>query len=202
MLIFKNNKFYVYIHIPKNGGKYIRQKLMMNKKNEIIKVYWSTENNIDLAHIPYIKRNDYIDNDIIYHYFTYSRNPYHRFISAYFYLCHMNEDEYKNSIEDFRFFIKNKLKKINFLNYNFNIIHFCPQYLFICDEEYNIPSCIHIMKLEEHENPTIYDLSLYYDNECLSIINDVYIKDFELLKYPMINNLQKKISQKFNLIMR
>lgn len=199
MLIFKNNKYYIYIHIPKNGGKYIRQKLLMNKKNEIIKAHWSTENNLDLAHIPYMKRHNYIDSDILYQYFTYSRNPYHRLISAYFYLCHMDES-YINSMEEFRMFIKNKLNTYSFsLNYDSSMIHFYPQYLFICDEDYNIPSCIHIMKLEDHENPTIYDLSIYYDHECLMIVNHIYKKDFELLNYPILHKIEPK--RKFSLIM-
>jgi hypothetical protein len=51
MIIFNsdNNK-YVYIHIPKNNGKYIRS--LIKKQYTIIKTYWDIKNNIDLAHIP------------------------------------------------------------------------------------------------------------------------------------------------------
>ena len=37
MLIFENkNKYYVFIHIPKNSGKYIRNKITNNIDNKII----------------------------------------------------------------------------------------------------------------------------------------------------------------------
>jgi hypothetical protein len=198
MLIFKNKKYYIYIHIPKNGGKFIRNKLISNKQNELIHAYWSTKNNIDLAHIPYMKRHKYIDPTIEYQYFTYSRNPYHRLISAYYYLCKM--DDYsllygKESIQDFRSFIKHVLKKYIFpLGFNSNMIHFYPQYLFICNEDFEIPKTMKIMKLEDHENPPVYNLNEYYDNETLQYVNQIYKKDFELLDYTMLNQV------KFNLI--
>ena len=145
MLIFKNNLYYVYIHIPKNGGKYIRKKIMDNNKNEILRAYWCTENNFDLAHIPYVKRNEYVEPTINYHYFTYSRNPYHRLISGYFYLVELNR--FANSIQEFRSFIKNILKTYKFeLSFDSNMIHFYPQYLFLCDETYQIPNTIKIIK--------------------------------------------------------
>jgi len=57
MLIFKNqHKYYIYIHIPKNSGKYIRTKIANNKSNKILKNYWGIKDNFDLAHIPYIKK--------------------------------------------------------------------------------------------------------------------------------------------------
>jgi hypothetical protein len=194
MLIFKNKKYYIYIHIPKNGGKYIRHKLTSNKHNELIHAYWCTKDKLDLAHIPYMKRNEYIDPKIEYHYFTYSRNPYHRLISAYFYLCNMNNHPFlsgKDNIQDFRSFIKMILKKYNFsLEFKSDMIHFYPQYLFICDEHFQIPKTIKIMKLEDYENPPIYNLNEYYDHETLQCVNQIYKKDFELLDYPMINQVK------------
>lgn len=199
MLIFKNNLYYVYIHIPKNGGKFIRNKIMDNHRNEILRAYWCTDNNFDLAHIPYIKRSEYIEPNINYHYFTYSRNPYHRLISAYFYLVELKR--FPNSIDDFKIFIKNVLKKYEFkLTYDSNMIHFYPQYLFLCNEQFQIPNTIKIMKLEKHENPTIYNLSKYYDNECIEIVNHIYQKDFQLLHYSMIQNIIPSV-KKFKLLL-
>ncbi len=199
MLIFKNKKYYVYIHIPKNGGKYIRNKLISNKQNEIIHAYWSTKDKLDLAHIPYMKRREYTEPMIEYHYFTYSRNPYHRLISAYFYLCKMKAYPLlhgKESIQEFRSFIKNVLKKYTFsLEFKSNMIHFYPQYLFLCDKDFQIPKHIKIMKLENYENPPEYNLNEYYDNETIHLVNQIYKKDFELLHYPMINK-----AQSFNLM--
>jgi hypothetical protein len=57
MLIFENeHKYYIYIHIPKNSGKYIRNKIATNESNKIIETYWGLNGNFDLAHIPYIKK--------------------------------------------------------------------------------------------------------------------------------------------------
>jgi len=193
MLIFKNQKYYIYIHIPKNGGKYIRYKIMSNEQNEIIHAYWYTKDKLDLAHIPYMKHKEYIDPSINYHYFTYSRNPYHRLISAYFYLCKMdNHFLYeKDSISSFRSFIKHVLTNYPFsFKFESNMIHFYPQYLFICDENNNIPNGLKIMKLETYEQPPLYNLNEYYDQETLHYVNQIYKKDFELLHYPMINQVK------------
>ena len=46
----KSKQQYIYIHIPKNSGKYIRNKIKSN--NKIIKSYWGIQNNLDVAHIP------------------------------------------------------------------------------------------------------------------------------------------------------
>ncbi len=201
MLIFKNKEYYIYIHIPKNGGKFIRHKLISNKKNELIHAYWSTKDKLDLAHIPYMKRSEYIDPTIEYRYFTYSRNPYHRLISAYFYVTNLNNHPLygKKTIQEFRFFIKNILKKYKFsLEFLPNMIHFYPQYLFICDQDFQIPNTMKIMKLEQHENPKIYDLNEYYDNETMMYATQIYKKDFELFHYPMLTNVNKQFHLMFS----
>ena len=181
MLIFeRQSKFYIFIHIPKNGGKYIRNNLINDKNNKIIKSYWNLKSNFDLAHIPYFFKYNFIKENIDYNYFTYKRNPYDRIISAYF---------YKNSgkkINDFKNFVKNALVLYNFdMNFDKDIIHYYPQYLFICDENLNIPKEIQIYQLK---NPKRYILSKYFDNECIEIINKIYMKDFILLDYPIITD--------------
>ena len=109
MLIFENNlKLYIFIHIPKNSGKYIRDKINKNNDNKIIKSYWHLDSNLDLAHIPYVKRDKFVNNLIDYNYFTYSRNPYDRIISAFFY---RNPKKNKN---DFKEFIKKTLITFDF----------------------------------------------------------------------------------------
>ena len=186
MLIFKNNSlYYIFIHIPKNGGKYIRNNILNDANNVIIKSYWGCDGktNLDEAHIPYIKRIPFINTSIEYNYFTYTRNPYDRLISAYFYV---NLGKNKN-IEDFRNFIKNKLKSYDFNNtvYNRNFIHFYPQYLFICDENLNISPNIQLRKFENEKH---YNISEYFDNICIEIVNNIYQQDF-LLGYPIINGV-------------
>ena len=184
MLIFKYKyKYNIFIHIPKNGGKYIRKRLLIIKNNKIIHNYWGIKSKLDLAHIPYVKRNEFITNNIEYNYFANSRNPYHRIISAYFY-------KMKNkNINDFKYFIKNELITYDFnMSFDYMIIHYYPQYLFVCDENLNIPKNIKIDKLEDVENPKIYDLTKYLDDECINIINNIYSKDFLYLKYQMSVN--------------
>jgi hypothetical protein len=85
MLIYKSDSdYYIYIHIPKNSGRHIRKKIYESGNYEIINSYWSVESDLDLAHIPYIKKNLYIDNNINYKYFTYMRRRiYHFFKNKY-----------------------------------------------------------------------------------------------------------------------
>ena len=64
------------------------------------------------------------------------------------------------------------------MSFDYNIIHYYPQYLFVCDENLDIPKNIKIDKLEDVETPKIYDLTKYFDDECLNIINNMYIKRF------------------------
>lgn len=186
MLIYKTNsesKYYIFIHIPKNSGCFIRQQIKGNPDNILIKNYWDIDS-IDLAHIPYILKNKYIDTNIDYNYFAHSRNPYDRIISGFFYRT-INGD-----IEKLKNFIKNELTLMKFiLNYDPNIIHYYPQYLFVCDINLDIPSNIKITKIETFEGAKKYDLTKYLDNECIKIINKIYKKDFLFFGYEMIDNI-------------
>jgi hypothetical protein len=182
MLIFKtHDEYYVFIHIPKNSGKYLRKTIISNKKNKILKNYWNIKAGLDLAHIPYMMKNNFINNDVEYKYFTYSRNPYDRIISAFFY---KNPNK---TIDDFRHFVKKTLITYKFtMSFDYKIIHYYPQYLFICDENLDIPQHIKIDKLEDIESPKKYELTKYFDDECLNIINDLYSKDFLFFNYQKI----------------
>ena len=144
------------------------------QKNKILHDYWGyNSKRLDLAHIPYIKRNEFITNNIEYKYFANTRNPYNRIISAFFY-----KNKNKN-INDFKYFVKNTLITYDFnMSFDCMIIHYYPQYLFVCDENLDIPKNIKIDKLEDVETPKIYDLTKYFDDECLNIINNMYIKGF------------------------
>lgn len=187
MLIFqKDFKYYIFIHIPKNSGKYIRKKLNNDKENKIIKTYWGIKLNSDLAHIPYILKDNFIEKNIDYNYFTYTRNPYYRIISAYIY-----KNPKKKSAADFKFFVKNQLILHDFnMKFDKTIIHYYPQYLFVCDENLIIPENITISKLENTEKPKKYDLSTFFDNECFEIINKIYVKDFIFFDYKIIDDIE------------
>ena len=186
MLIFKSNddKYYVFIHIPKNSGKYIRNKIADDKNNKILQSYWDINSLLDLAHIPYIKRNEFIKNNIEYNYFANTRNPYHRIISAFYAFYYKNINI---NINDFKYFVKNTLITYDFnMSFDYTIIHYYPQYLFVCDENLDIPKNIKIDKLEDVETPKIYDLTKYFDDECLNIINNIYSKDFLYFNYQKL----------------
>ena len=182
MLIFKSNDdtYYVFIHIPKNSGKYIRKKIADDKNNEILQIYWDIDSRLDLAHIPYLMRNQFIKNNINYKYFAHTRNPYHRIISAFLY--HTNKN-----INDFKYFVKNILITYDFnMSFDYTIIHYYPQYLFVCDENLDLPNNIKIDKLEDVETPKIYNLTEFFDDECLNIINNIYSKDFLYFNYQKL----------------
>lgn len=187
MLIFISNdgKHNIFIHIPKNSGKYIRKKISNDMNNKIVKSYWHIDSGLDLAHIPYIKRNEFITDCLEYNYFAHSRNPYNRIVSAFFY---KNPDKKK---DDFKYFVTNELMQYDFnMSFNHTIIHYYPQYLFVCDENLNIADNIKIDKLEDIEKPKNYDLAEYFNPECLDIINNIYSNDFLYFNYEKINNLK------------
>lgn len=178
MLIFE--KRYIYIHIPKNSGKFIRKKIEKDKNVNILKSYWGGKTTLDEAHIPYILKDNFVTESDNYIFFSYSRNPYNRIISAYFY-----KNKNKN-IDDFKSFIIDELPNLDFdLHFDREIIHYYPQYLFVCDNNYEINN-VEITKLEDIENPKEYNLTKYLDIDMIKIINKVYKKDFELFNYDLI----------------
>ena len=195
MLIFQGpKKWIVYIHIPKNSGKYVRS--CIKNKYKIIKAFWDV-GKIDRAHIPYSMRNIFITNPEECRYITFVRNPYDRFISAFKYKFP------KANVTTMKTFIKEILTTYKFDNYyNPNIIHFYPQYLFLTneqDEEWNINNNIEVTKLENAKDYTLihfknfnlskYHYADYFDNNCISILNKIYEKDFMIFHYPMIQYL-------------
>ena len=197
MLIFQGPKkkyIYIYIHIPKNSGKYVRS--CIKDKYKIINSFWDV-GKIDRAHIPYSMRHVFIKNPEECRYITFVRNPYNRFISAFKY-------KFPNAnVIKMQIFIKEILNTYTFDNYyNPNIIHFYHQYLFLTNEhneEWNIYKNIEVTKLENAKdykfihfknfNLSKYTCAEYFDNECISILNKIYEKDFMLFHYPMIQYL-------------
>ena len=183
MFIFENNsKYYSFIHIPKNSGRYLKRKMTGDMSNNVIQQYPDISfSNMHKHHIPYMKRAEFIDPSIEYHYFAYSRNPYHRMISAFFF-----KNSTKN-IQNFKEFVKNTLPLYDFnMDFDTDIVHYYPQYLFVCDENENITG-VEVKQLEVFENPKKYILQKYFDNECIEIVNRIYKKDFELFGYEMID---------------
>ena len=191
MLIYKkkDGMICIFIHIPKNAGKYIRDLECANKTNKIIKIFWGIFDSVDLAHIPYILKDKYIKNIVPTNnvkYYTFTRNPYNRLISAYFY------NNPNNTIGDFKLFVTNDLINMNFnLDFDSKIIHYYPQYLFVCDENLQLSNNVKIYKIENYlSNPMDYNLIEYYDEKILQIINGLYSIDFILFNYKIITEVK------------
>jgi len=190
MLIYENEEGkYVYIHIPKAAGKYIRTTIKKNTANKIIKEHWWVVDNLDNAHIPYILKDQFLDNAAAFKYYTYVRDPYDKIISSYKYRMEFLNTPY--TITNFRNFIKKELAIFDF-NYTYpaNYIHYYPQYLFICDKNSDI-SNVKWEKIESLSPPPLYDINIYLDDESLQIINRIYDKDFELFHYKKITAITK-----------
>ena len=188
MIIYENNNnVYCYIHIPKNSGKHIRNNIINDSDNIVLKKYWDGPRpGLDLAHIPFMLRNEYISflkkQDVSY--YTYTRNPYNRIISAFFY------KNRNSNINDFKLWIKKELPTYDFdKSFDINIIHYYPQYMFICNTDFEIKE-VDFEKLEGNF-PDIkeYELSEYFDIDTIEIINNIYIKDFELFDYKIITEI-------------
>ena len=128
-------------------------------------------------------KNKYIDNLNItnINYYTYVRNPYNRIISAFFYR------HPKRNNTAFKLFVKNDLTKYDFnKNFDKNIIHYYPQYMFICDNDFQLNE-VKFEKLENKEDLNIkeYNLSDYFELETIKIINEIYKIDFEIFNYEL-----------------
>jgi hypothetical protein len=186
MIIFKFKKQnYVYIHIPKCNGKYIRN--LIKNQFEVIKEYWGVdeEKNIDLAHIPFSSAKLFLEKNTKYKFISFVRNPYDRMISAYFYL-NLHKNNFNN-------FLINDLSMSEFTKYE--KIHLLPQYKFlenkrnkrieivnfddVCDNQ-KVASCELVLK---NFNLVRYNIKNYFNNKSLKIFNKFYEKDFEIGRY-------------------
>ncbi len=183
MLIYKvGGDHYIFIHIPKNSGKYIRNLL---KQNEVVTEYWGIKDSLDLAHIPFMRRHKFIVPSVKYTYVTYTRNPYDRIISAFFYRFGRTQ-----TVQQLQAFILSLPQDFK-LDFKDSLIHFYPQYLFLCDRQLRIPHHIKIMKIEDQgELPGFklkkYNLDEFLTKECISVINKIYEQDFVRLHYDML----------------
>ena len=191
MIVYKNkNGNFIFIHIPKNGGKYFRKKILLDKQNKIISFFWGVKKNLDLCHLPYMKIQQVITNlPGTFRCFAFVRNPYDRCISAFFYL------NPTKTIPEFQSFIKETLSSLDFSEaFHFKIIHYYPQYLFLCTRNNNneLPKNIEFTKLENFNKSPFaktYNHHEYLDAKCFEIINDIYKRDFDLFCYEKKNGI-------------
>ena len=190
---YYQNQNYVLIHIPKTSGRYIRSHITINRSTcRVVKKFWETKNNFDFAHIPYCLADNFFNTNIDYKYVTFVRNPYDRLISAFYYL----NSKKKVNVDDFKKFVKTELINFTFDNsYSSQIIHYYPQYKFLINKNDVLDDKIQIFKADEYKNEFMefrklkvvkYELKKFYDNESLSIVNNIYKRDFIEFNYPVV----------------
>lgn len=195
MLVFRDkDKVCCYVHLPKCAGRYIKQQV--RSQYEMIKNFCGIDkkttknhgydNFMDRMHIPINLFTEYFFKDKIDQFFTYTRNPYHRLISGYYFT------KQKQTFEDF---VLTTLKNQNVFEYHRGYVHFLSQCYYLNKNESIHASNVMINSLENYElgnirlnnfNLKSYDLSRFYNKEMLKVVNEKYQKDFELLNYPFI----------------
>jgi hypothetical protein len=201
MLIFKTKtKPLYFIHIPRTGGRYIRDLFLNN--NFLINFYRYDEHFMgkEIPHLHYPFYNKFTNFGKIPQ-FTIVRNPVTRFISTFFasikkdYLnINVNEIfENKNNFEKFMF------QQFSEINYNTN--WFLPQVNFInssCkiwkfEDGFGVDFFKWLkknFKIEIKDNGFEYK-KLHYDfykknklpNKSIDLIKNFYKQDFKLFKY-------------------
>jgi len=174
MLIFEKDGIqYIYIHIPKTSGRYIRKQICNNFKCfhlENQELCASSYENLahHFYHFTYQRIIDYESNfnelSPIHKYITFVRNPYHKLISGYFFskkrtlidfdihkLSILTMEEYIESLaNDFKQFIKIDLKNAVVDNTLFCYKIVTLQSNYILDENNNIPENMIVHKLEDY----------------------------------------------------
>jgi hypothetical protein len=187
-----NNNKNIFIHIPKTSGIHTRISIEQNPENKIIEIFWDTYDNLDFAHLPYSLMKHFVNKWDTYKYFTHTRNPYHRIISAFIFKTNRsNPNENKDTPDHFKNFVKNTLTTYYFNKtyYDSSIIHYYPQYLFLINDNDILEDHFVITKVEDKDKPKYYDLKLYYDKETIDIINNIYEKDFKYFNYEVIHTI-------------
>ena len=215
MLIFNFNETKtIYIHIPKNCGRYIRKQIYNNFEcfnvNPGYPYPVSFKETNDAGY--YLHDRYTMVKDLANNFITFVRNPYHRVISFFYLKIFENHvfitdtpviDFIRNPLEILK--TKNmedliNLLKTEFKKYILDITDtsLIPQYNYLIDDQGNIPSNLTIYKLEEPETfehlgfkdfqLKEYDLSEYFDTESLEIVDNIFQKDFELFGYIQLKN--------------
>jgi hypothetical protein len=195
----------LFIHIPKTGGssieKYFSVKfnIKLNKKSlisteDIREYYDKPEINSSLQHLTYNTINKYKDffkiDETNLKFLAVVRNPYHKVLSDLFYLKKIDATTTEEEVYSI---IKLYLKE-NYDN------HTTQQYKFITNENEELIENLILVHTETlnkdmqklgykdfnikmNMNPNTVDYDKYLNKDSISLINEVYKKDFEILNY-------------------
>ncbi len=131
-MLISDRKQFIFLHNPKTAGSSIRNSL--KKYDDRENYYWDHDDNaalgriVDKAHIPLSDFAVYKDFQLLDDYFVFGfvRNPYDKVYSAF------QERKRQWALPedmDFNNFVQQELTECN-IRYDWNYIHFCPQYYF------------------------------------------------------------------------
>jgi len=220
LTFYSNGVKYIYIHIPKNSGTYIRNQICSKLENvsifnlleesEVILPETILEEIKNLHFLFYhfsyslIKSQSQISSKITpdCKYITFVRNPYNKLISAYFYKYYIKKSsEYKtikfNALKDenneeFTALVADlkRLIKENLVEYSETDLFFRQQYKYVIDDNQTIPDDVTIYKLEDYETNAEAQELFQFDNFNLKTYNYVDYYDDECL--AIINEVYKK----------
>jgi len=220
LTFYRNGVKYIYIHIPKNSGTYIRSQI--SSKLENVSVF----NLLEETHVilPETILEEIKNLHFLFYHFSYSliksqsqfsskitpdckyitfvRNPYNRVISGYFYKYYIKKSsEYEtikfNSLKDenneeFTTLVADlkRLIKENLLEYSETDLFFRQQYKYVIDENETIPDDVTIYKLEDYETNVEAKDFFKFENFNLKKYNYSDYYDDECL--AIINEVYKK----------
>jgi hypothetical protein len=131
MLIFKENINPIYfVHIPRTGGRYVRELFLKNNYSMNFFRYEEKFLNKEIPHLHYPYYNKFTDNGKIPQ-FTIIRNPVDRFISMIHTFSKKDDSEF--NVEEI---LKDEKLLFNFINeqimyFNYSTNWFLPQFHFI-----------------------------------------------------------------------
>ena len=191
----------LYVHIPKTAGSSIIKSIPNLKVLGHRPIFYESSDKIHLHRMNVLHRvprlNEYIS-------FAVKRNPYTRFLSAYFYLSNIEDPnntldilarDVIRSYDGINDFIKD-------LPYHMErIIHFVPQHVFIThngriiidhvlpfeDFPHNLNQVFHDIPPIMHVNKsTRHDIQL--TDESIQMLQDCYRDDFEILGYDRFSH--------------
>ena len=202
-LFIKDNIKVFHVHIPRTGGRYIKEVLKQNGYQIYYDDYDQSIYGISIMHLhyPLYEMLDDVSNSAQ---FAIVRNPFDRFVSA----AHCMIKEWYFEIEDdIESALETKEGLEQFIEYHaitkrYNANWMRPQYEFICDKTLiykyedklgknfikwfnnNFDSCVEHKEYSYYGDPNeLLENKIKTNKKIESLIKDYYAKDYELLNY-------------------
>ena len=186
-----------YIHIPRTGGKYVRDTLILNNYLVEIHRYNFFHRGKELPHLTYPEYDEYL-NFMSLQKFTVVRDPVDRFLSMCRETHNLNENKIKKILDNQEYFDEaishfrlNNLgnwfiPQVNFLNYQTKIWKFedgfGDEFKKWLKNNFNINVNIYPNKKELGNNNTPNYIESLTDKQ-ISFIKNYYYQDYKILEY-------------------